>query len=386
MHTNMLRCFGVLEYWQELKPESKNEQVLSLLHYSTTPALQQIAARGNRALEPPQGAAQSQGLPRRNLGEDRSSRPRFFTRLSRLHSSLFPRPGLVLSVFLIFVLYSSSARSAQVALMWNPVTNPDLAGYKIYYGSSSRNYNDTIDVGNQTRYTITGLIDNEPYYFASTAYDIHGSESAYSNEVCTNCSQPTFSSVTRAQMAIFLLRTMNGSNYTPPPANGRFADVPVTFWAADWIEQLYQEGITSGCKQNPLSYCPISPVTRAQMAVFLLRTKHGSNYTPSPATGIFADVPITFWAADWIEELYDEGITSGCSQNPLRYCPESSVTRAQMAVFLLRTKHGSNYTPPPATGIFTDVPVTFWAADWIEQLYQEGITSGCKQNPLSYCP
>ena len=274
-----------------------------------------------KQLEPPQGATQSLGLPRRSLCEVRSSGSRFLTRLSLLHSSLFPRLGLASFVLLIFVLYSSGAHSAQVTLIWNPVTHPDIAGYKIYYGNTSRNYDNTIDVGNQTRYTITGLIDNEPYYFASTAYDIYRNESAYSNEVCTTCSQPSFSPVTRAQMAVFLLRTKHGSNYTPPPADGIFADVPATNWAVDWIEQLYQEGITSGCNQNPLSYCPISPVTRAQMAVFLLRTEHGSNYTPPPATGIFADVPITFWAADWIEQLYQEGITSGCNQNPLSYCP-----------------------------------------------------------------
>lgn len=55
------------------------------------------------------------------------------------------------------------------------------------------------------------------------------------------------------------------------------------------------------------------------------------------ATGIFVDVPTTYWAADWIEELYHEGITQGCSDNPMLYCPEDSVTRAQMAAFLART-------------------------------------------------
>ena len=49
-----------------------------------------------------------------------------------------------------------------------------------------------------------------------------------------------------------------------------------------------------------------------------------------------------------------------------------------MAVFLLRAGHGSGYVPPPATGtIFADVAVTDFAADWIEQLYAEGITGGC---------
>jgi hypothetical protein len=70
------------------------------------------------------------------------------------------------------------------------------------------------------------------------------------------------------------------------------------------------------------------------MAIFLLRAKHGSSYTPPPATGIFDDVPKTRWAAAWIEQLYREGITKGCPYP--NFCPDSSVTRAEMAVFMAR--------------------------------------------------
>jgi len=165
-----------------------------------------------------------------------------------------------------------------------------------------------------------------------------------------------------------------------------FEDVPLGYWAEEAIYKIYTAGITIGCSQNPLKYCPQDTVTRAQMAVFLGRGIHGSAFTPPTATGIFTDVPETHWAANWIEQFYNDGITSGCSTNPLKYCPEDSVTRAQMAIFLLRAKHGSNYTPPTATGIFSDVSRNHWAADWIEQLYNEGITVGCGTNPLKYCP
>ena len=53
--------------------------------------------------------------------------------------------------------------------------------------------------------------------------------------------------------------------------------------------------------------------------------------------GIFIDVPINHWAADWIEQLFNEEITGGCSSNPPRYCPDDAVTRVQMAVFLVWT-------------------------------------------------
>ena len=56
-----------------------------------------------------------------------------------------------------------------------------------------------------------------------------------------------------------------------------------------------------------------------------------------------------------------------------------------MAVFLLAAKEGSDYTPPPCTGIFTDVPCgTHWAADWVEELFNRGITAGC--GPDLFCP
>jgi CSLREA domain-containing protein len=145
--------------------------------------------------------------------------------------------------------------------------------------------------------------------------------------------------VTRDQMAVFLLRGSHSSTYNPPAvgASTGFSDVRTDHWAASWIKQLAAEGITSGCGSG--NYCPAGAVTRAQMAVFLLRSKYGANYNPPPvgsATG-FSDVPASYWAAAWIKQLVSEGITSGCGMG--LYCPESPVTRAQMAVFLVRTFH-----------------------------------------------
>ena len=118
--------------------------------------------------------------------------------------------------------------------------------------------------------------------------------------------------VTRAQMAVFLERGIRGSDYVPPAATGNvFLDVSANDFAANFIEQFYQ------------------------MAVFLLRAKHGSGYSPPVSTGVFNDVDSSYWAADWIEQLAAEGITAGCGNG--NYCPEASVTRAQMAVFLVRT-------------------------------------------------
>ncbi len=147
-----------------------------------------------------------------------------------------------------------------------------------------------------------------------------------------------------------------------------FLDVPQASPYHAPVETIIRDGITSGCGGG--NYCPTSPVTRGQMAVFLLRAEHGSAYVPPPATGtIFGDVTVNTSFADWIEQLYAEGITGGClGGSPPMFCPTASVTRGQMATFLLKIYHGTGYAPPAATGVFADVPVSMPLAPWIEEM------------------
>jgi uncharacterized repeat protein (TIGR03803 family) len=179
--------------------------------------------------------------------------------------------------------------------------------------------------------------------------------------------------VRRDQMAVFLLKTEHGAAHVPPACQGVFPDVACPGLFADWIEELAAEGISAGCGGG--NYCPLSPVTREQMAVFLLKTEHGPAHTPPACTGVFPDVPCPSLFAPWIEELAAEGVTGGCGGGD--YCPSSPVTRAQMAAFLLKIEHGSAYTPPACTPLFADVLCPSLFADWIEELYTEGITAGC---------
>ena len=161
-----------------------------------------------------------------------------------------------------------------------------------------------------------------------------------------------------------------------------FADVPLSYWANGFIESLYNAGVTGGCSITPLYYCPANSVTRAQMAIFLVRAKHGASFVPPTATGVFTDVPVGSFGANYIERLAADGITSGCGGG--KYCPSQAVTRAQMAIFLVRAKHGVNFIPPTASGIFPDVPMGSFGADYIEQLVADAITSGCGAG--NYCP
>jgi hypothetical protein len=228
--------------------------------------------------------------------------------------------------------------SFTVPYNWSGTVTPSLAGYS--FTPASYNYtNITLDQTNQDYIaSITTFADVPSSYWAYSWI-----ERLYSAGITSGCgTNPLIycpeQSVTRAQMAVFLERGMHGATYIPPTGSGAvFVDVSLSTWGVNWIEKLYADGITGGCLTSPLSYCPANPVTRAQMAKFLLLAKHGASYSPPAAAGIFADVPTSYWAAGWIEQLYTEGITGGCSLSPLSYCPENSVTRAQMAKFLVLT-------------------------------------------------
>jgi hypothetical protein len=101
----------------------------------------------------------------------------------------------------------------------------------------------------------------------------------------------------------------------------------------------------------------------------------------------FTDVPSDHWAYDYIEMLYQEGYIAGCSIDPLMYCPEATMIRAESAVFVERGIHGAETLPDqPTEQVFADVPLTEWFAKWATALWDDGYTSGCGIDPLIYCP
>ena len=193
-----------------------------------------------------------------------------------------------------------------------------------------------VDVsGVETTYRVkkTPIFSDVPFdYWANEYIETIYHAGITSGYVADNTYRPG-NSVTRAQMAKFLLLAIHGAGYEPPAVgSSRFSDVPDDYWAKDWIEELAEEGITGGYPDG--TYRPNNPVTRAQMAKFMLVAIHGAGYEP-PAAGSsqFSDVPDDYWAKDWIEELVAEGIAGGYSDGTYR--PGNNVTRAQMAKFLV---------------------------------------------------
>ena len=150
----------------------------------------------------------------------------------------------------------------------------------------------------------------------------------------------------------------------------RFTDVPTDHLFAGEVVGLNALGITGGC--TTASFCPDRSVTRAEMAAFLVRALD----LPAAPGDPFSDVEGHALEAD-IAALAASGITSGCSATS--FCPDRSVTRAEMAAFLVR---GFDLVAVSGTP-FSDVEGHFFE-DEIASLAASGITSGC--SATSYCP
>ncbi|MRS02929.1 hypothetical protein EG832_06855 [bacterium] len=94
--------------------------------------------------------------------------------------------SLVSIAFMVAMLISGlvpASFAGQAHLSWDASSSPGVAGYKLLYGTSSRNYTQSLDVGNTTSYTVTGLDEGMKYYFAAAAYNTSSVQSGYSNEV-----------------------------------------------------------------------------------------------------------------------------------------------------------------------------------------------------------
>jgi hypothetical protein len=122
--------------------------------------------------------------------------------------------------------------------------------------------------------------------------------------------------------------------------------------------------------------------TYADDDTFWSFTTGGSTEQP-----IFSDVPSDYPLYDYIEALYQAGYTSGCGTDPLRYCPDAIMDRAESAVFMLRGQFGTGYSPVVPTGVLNDDwSQGTWAEAWAESMISEGLSSGCWEDPLQYCP
>ena len=158
-----------------------------------------------------------------------------------------------------------------------------------------------------------------------------------------------------------------------------FKDVPDDAYYTTPVSALAADGVFVGTECGDELFCPDKPITRWQMAVWIVRVLDGQE----PAaidTYRFDDVGEDDWYAAHVERMFELRVTQGCGDGT-NYCPDPAVTRAQMAAFLTRA-----YSLPdgPDRG-FGDVPVDAWYVDEVAALAASGITQGCGDG-TNFCP
>ncbi|MYC85460.1 MAG: hypothetical protein F4X18_08080 [Acidimicrobiia bacterium] len=146
------------------------------------------------------------------------------------------------------------------------------------------------------------------------------------------------------------------------------------------IDALRDEGILDGTECGPDLFCPLQPIKRWMMAVWLVRALDGAD--PGAATeSRFTDAPPDRWWTPYVERLAELEVTRGCDTRPARFCPYDLVTRGQMASFLTRAFDLRGGLP---SGFVDTAGSTH--ADAIDAVAAAGITRGCWALPPRYCP
>ncbi len=209
------------------------------------------------------------------------------SRFNKVFPHIFNKLSHFFAVFLFNLILTSIGYSAVVSLSWDPNTDPDLAGYVLYYGTSSGAYSSSISLGKVTTYTVTNLGDGLTYYFALTARNGTGVESGYSNEVIY---APAVS-----QFTLMVSTTGSGSGtVTNSPTGTAFnAGTLVSLTAAAAANSVFTgwAGACSGTA-NP---CTVNVNgSKSVTAVFALKTftltaSAGTNGTISPSGSLTAN-------------------------------------------------------------------------------------------------
>jgi hypothetical protein len=182
-----------------------------------------------------------------------------------------------------------------------------------------------------------------------------------------------------SQRLIFSMSPASG-----PPAGGTNFTITGMLFANGVTVTVSGQPATNVDVVNPNSITATSPALPAGSLnnVVVTNTDQTGGTLVNGWVADFADVPGSQQFYFHITKLVANAITVGCGTGI--YCPLNSVTRQQMAVFLLKSKNGLCYVPPPCSGDFPDVPCSSNFAPWIEALADAGITGGCGGG--NYCP
>jgi hypothetical protein len=197
--------------------------------------------------------------------------------------------------------------------------------------------------------------------------------------VAPNTAPATNSNTNRATSIIVRVtgRGGNGFNYGIFQG-GNFLDVPSNSNLYPFVSKLHARGVTGGCGDG--NYCTERFIKRGEAAVFIAAILHPQTL-PSPLTQRFSDVLLTNGFAPFIEYVARREIAAGCGGG--NFCPDKTLTRKDMVVWMLRGM-GIDNPPVPTRSSFSDVPVTDPASPYIEEAVRRGITGGCGNG--MFCP
>lgn len=302
-------------------------------------------------------------------------------------------------------LTASVLSSDQIKLTWNASSDApgNIDGYRIYRnGSAVATVN-----GSTTTYQNNGLSCNTSYSFFVRAYKgtIESNSSNTVNATTQPCPPAIRATAADTRDGNWELKTSfnpgDTIQWTIHVENTTGADAQVvlgftvknpsnvvihnstytvTTGAGTWMW-----GLPATVELPGGIYTFIGSVTYQGVT-----TQRTATYSVSGAAGAsFQDVPTTHPYYRDIEILYANGLTAGCSTSPPLFCPETTLDRAQAAVFMLRGSLGITYTPPepPFVNPFLDDwGPGAWAQKWAQGMLQEGLTAGCSSSPLLYCP
>ncbi|MYH44320.1 MAG: S-layer homology domain-containing protein, partial [Acidimicrobiaceae bacterium] len=161
-----------------------------------------------------------------------------------------------------------------------------------------------------------------------------------------------------------------------------FSDVHEDAWYGEAVLRLAEQEVVAGYPDG--TYRPEDVITRAQMAQLLSRALgDGPSDPPDDGVGRFSDVREDAWYGPAVRRLASLGVVQGCGDGG-SYCPDSVVTRAQMALFLHRAYDLD--APERTSPSFDDVGADHYAYEAVESLVEAGITAGCRTDPALYCP
>jgi len=200
---------------------------------------------------------------------------------------------------LILSFYNPNVFSAQITLTWDPNTEPDLAGYKVYYGAASGVYKSPINVGKVTAYTLTGLPQGQTLFVSVTAYDTSNRESEYSNEVSGVSTEPT-QAYTVTTHPSGLQITVDGTTYTAPQSFrwevGSAHTVSVSSpQAAGFGARYVYSSWSDGGQQSHTITAPSSSTTYT--ASFITQYSLTTSLNPSAERGVVTPSGVTWYTS-----------------------------------------------------------------------------------------